>query len=653
MKKFYFLLVSLVLMVTTANAQISSITDVFGRYRFTADLEVIDNNYKSAFSDDCEVTLTQSDVAYYPAMLLGFGGATGVMYIAEFNEEAQAGIVRNPNNEQFGTILHMAYLEGNYPYNNDEYNYSEVYLTYDAATKSLTYPDFSIVTVNHPESSATIVAKFTNVKLELIELENVVYPDLTGEWKYAGSLRNEKLSPKGFTMNLTAVDENFQNWTAKLAFEGYEENVIELPATFDGIQLTIPFDNVYISEKDSIRFGLRSSGTGKSGEIVLSYASKTAMQFYSYFYVRKDTMKWDEDAQDYKLAGAIRQVFTDYMEREDPDARDWTGTYTVAVAEDDKVVMDEEIEMPSEFDIVIEKVPGGYAVTEMLGYRMADSNMSSLSFVPDEGDETAEIKISSWGSYLTLWKDSEYIENVDCYVYYEITDLDGGTNPISVTVNEDGTMTLGSFMISKKIYNSETYEWIYNEPVVAYNAATMSVKRFNWVGTHTITMAEVVAYDGKEYPNSFDVEVIYDDANKKYLVTKVFGTDITALNYGGISLTVSEDGNSAEFKAGGYIAGKYPDYLIINDAEGKNGVINLVVKNDGTISMDSFLIQALNYTTNTTTDAALYKNAETAIEDVVVENNAVEGIYDMQGRQVKEITAPGLYIVNGKKVLVK
>ncbi len=42
----------------------------------------------------------------------------------------------------------------------------------------------------------------------------------------------------------------------------------------------------------------------------------------------------------------------------------------------------------------------------------------------------------------------------------------------------------------------------------------------------------------------------------------------------------------------------------------------------------------------------------TSIEEVETEN-AVKAIYDLTGRKVNEITAPGIYIVNGKKVLVK
>ena len=42
----------------------------------------------------------------------------------------------------------------------------------------------------------------------------------------------------------------------------------------------------------------------------------------------------------------------------------------------------------------------------------------------------------------------------------------------------------------------------------------------------------------------------------------------------------------------------------------------------------------------------------TGVENVVVENE-IKAIYDLTGRRVEAITAPGIYVVNGKKVLVK
>jgi pectate lyase len=43
----------------------------------------------------------------------------------------------------------------------------------------------------------------------------------------------------------------------------------------------------------------------------------------------------------------------------------------------------------------------------------------------------------------------------------------------------------------------------------------------------------------------------------------------------------------------------------------------------------------------------------TGIESIQLNNNAAEGIYDLQGRQLRSIAKPGIYIVNGKKVMVK
>jgi hypothetical protein len=45
---------------------------------------------------------------------------------------------------------------------------------------------------------------------------------------------------------------------------------------------------------------------------------------------------------------------------------------------------------------------------------------------------------------------------------------------------------------------------------------------------------------------------------------------------------------------------------------------------------------------------------ETEIDEVEEEVNPVfEGIYDLQGRKLDEVTKTGIYIVNGKKVIIK
>ena len=65
----------------------------------------------------------------------------------------------------------------------------------------------------------------------------------------------------------------------------------------------------------------------------------------------------------------------------------------------------------------------------------------------------------------------------------------------------------------------------------------------------------------------------------------------------------------------------------------------------------------LSETTGANLTASFYGfdwNGTTAIEEVKVEvGNEVKAIYDLTGRKVEAIIAPGVYIVNGKKILVK
>ena len=63
------------------------------------------------------------------------------------------------------------------------------------------------------------------------------------------------------------------------------------------------------------------------------------------------------------------------------------------------------------------------------------------------------------------------------------------------------------------------------------------------------------------------------------------------------------------------------------------------------IDMSELLGQTINVVFGNEADV-------TSINDITVENNA-NVIYDITGRRVNEITEAGIYIVNGKKVLVK
>ena len=89
--------------------------------------------------------------------------------------------------------------------------------------------------------------------------------------------------------------------------------------------------------------------------------------------------------------------------------------------------------------------------------------------------------------------------------------------------------------------------------------------------------------------------------------------------------------------SGGYILGA------------KNGVAGFYKANSGTLAMNKAYI-AVNADQES---VEIRLPGTTAIGEVKGENENVKAIYDLTGRRVEAVTAPGIYIVNGKKVLVK
>ena len=52
-------------------------------------------------------------------------------------------------------------------------------------------------------------------------------------------------------------------------------------------------------------------------------------------------------------------------------------------------------------------------------------------------------------------------------------------------------------------------------------------------------------------------------------------------------------------------------------------------------------------------DVLLTVTELTGIDEVNGENGEVKAIFDLTGRKLEQITVPGVYVVNGKKVFVK
>ena len=95
-------------------------------------------------------------------------------------------------------------------------------------------------------------------------------------------------------------------------------------------------------------------------------------------------------------------------------------------------------------------------------------------------------------------------------------------------------------------------------------------------------------------------------------------------------------------------------YYVLGVVDGEVGFYNATLGNDETQFKNAankayLLVQGKS----TVASYSFRFPGTTGISEVKGENGEVKAIFDLTGRKVNEITAPGIYIVNGKKVLVK
>ena len=146
----------------------------------------------------------------------------------------------------------------------------------------------------------------------------------------------------------------------------------------------------------------------------------------------------------------------------------------------------------------------------------------------------------------------------------------------------------------------------------------------------------VILYADVEEPTTFKLEITSTGATvesclkgtvAKTLLTKPDGKECYVLANG-------DDG------VGLYVA-------VIGTGENENGTQFYNGSHKAYLEIDANLEQGISFY------GFRWDDETTEIEDVVTENVNERTIFDLAGRKIKDITTPGIYIINGKKVLVK
>ena len=667
MKKNYFLSICLMLFIAVqATAQSFTIDQLFGKWQFTADVEFTDaatQAHKDALSGDCEAVISADET--YIAKIVGFAGSSvqqNINMIGAKNGQDMLKI-NNLNNPQLWGSLYLANADGENPFgiweNGTEVvkSYGPVYYNVYATEGLITIPDFTVVTLpgGYSELNPVVIAKYTNVKMTLVEAEVVEVADISGEYQFkAGAGTYDTMAgsaiPTEFAVTLAKTSEDNKSYDATIAIEGY--NAVTLPASYNGVSVLFDYDNTYLDEANGIRFA-PMYGDATAGSIEFKSQDETVFSLYSGFAFASDaTVKAADGVTDSLVVnGNYHQWYTSGTLKmaTDAPAFDWAGVYTVKTTDENGLYIGDAagFDWPTEFQIEVEYNEGWgiYLVTKVFGMDVTAINNGGLDFIPAEDGKSVDIATG-------------YLYSVQPgAVYLALRDMNMSQDAIQMIVNEDGTMSVAGLSVVTTISGVETptLNAFYSNLAVTKESA----EAFDWTGTWEVTVGNQTSYDGKAYPESFYMTIEHNEAWGMTLVTQFMSKDITALAQGGLLLTIADDNKSAEMEVGNFAGGSYPDYLKIYDMNGTADYpIILTANEDGTISFEDFFLATYNWDTAALTPAVFCENVTatkcpTGIEEVKGENVEVKAIFDMQGRKVNAITAPGLYIVNGKKVLVK
>ena len=197
--------------------------------------------------------------------------------------------------------------------------------------------------------------------------------------------------------------------------------------------------------------------------------------------------------------------------------------------------------------------------------------------------------------------------------------------------------------------NSGNYEWILEEvtelPVTVTAAgyatfyAPVAVEVPAGVTAHTVTI------NGEWATLSEALTVV--PAN----------TGVVFVGTGSHNLAITTKEATATSALEGTVAATYiakDAYVLSNGANGVGfyGAILNQQENKAFLNNSHKAYLPMSATNGAASYSFRFEDGTTAIENVEVENE-VKAIYDLTGRRVEEIAAPGIYIVNGKKVLVK
>lgn len=490
---------------------------------------------------------------------------------------------------------------------------------YNEADGSITIPDFTLGVCDHQKQGFTVMVKFTNVKLALVELEKIEIADLTGDWHFVASkgkydtMENSTL-PKEFDMNLVAKDASFKTYTVQ--FKLGEFAPVNMDAEFNGAVFNLKLDSTALDAAEHIYMIADRVNFPQNYHANLSfnYTEKGTLNLTSGIkIVRNDSISPE------KPKGYLQWYMGGIAKRQGGEVAEnsWEGKFQMEAA--DFIAEGPHASLFSktfQMGIVYEEVVDGYFISEYNG-----TKVQGFKIEMDKNDPTKA----------TIAAGNRVLQNVDPgKTFFALGDENGETGAISLTLNEDGSLDMGNCSVIFCTYDAN-YNVASKEVVAVYSGVKgtrIVAKPFSWAQTFNVT-GDVKAVDATyTYPAAFDMVITYNEEYDAYRFEQFFGGEVASLNYGG-GFTVTADPMVAQIASGTFVKviTLGTDYMTMVNAKDETLPITIKADAEGNLVFDDFKIMLKNYTTNSTKELATYTNVKAVVgTPSAIENVKTEGV---------------------------
>ena len=280
--------------------------------------------------------------------------------------------------------------------------------------------------------------------------------------------------------------------------------------------------------------------------------------------------------------------------------------------------------------------PNGLAMPSASAqYTYTVENLNSLEVIyatPDNGDNVESIE------YLYFEYSQDIIDQVDGAV---LTNENGDEFPLTVTYTDS---------------------WGDSTP---YNALCLkTAEPITTPGVYTFVLKKEYAYTDAGVRLTEDITYTFTitESLKITNISPVAGAEVSAIDEFIIEFNQDVTCYAEGFPVYDENGTEYAFMVSLEDKDGNELPYNMIrayavnpITAAGTYTMfifDVYPIGSWEGVNETYVFTFNGSSITSGIEDVEIENN-IKTIYDLTGRKIENITKPGIYIVNGKKVLVK